>query len=798
MSIRADRIVPATAPNRGLHEENRTLYAVIKLVSSSLEVLPMLQGVVDLATEATGCHACFIYLLEDGRLTIRAASPVFSEAVGNVQFSVEEGLTGWVARHRTPEFIRERAMDDPRMKYVPLLEEERFQSMVAVPILSRSGATIGVIVLHTRAPHEFTEDAVKLLVHIASLVSGAIENAQLYDRERRRVDSLTELSGLAQEVAAASDAAELGPAVTKGTRRLLGAEVCQLYRLDRDGTGLRLLASSPDGASAPSSLSEAGLLLAALEGRGAPRARTLWPDMDVADLLVTPLSAGGERVGLLCAGSPRGRSFGDEDTEIARAVAHLSAVAIKRAELIEGLTNANIVKDLFEALAAGASAFAAAKAAEVRCDLTAPYMIVCAEPGAGREQSSGEWRATAEALGRGLSELATRAAIEAGPGPVRAILPLGTRRPQRIEEVVRACRELGQLGGAAVGISELRDTPSAATRAYREALDAATIGRALLGEGGAISYSQLGAYRYLVHIPPEDAPHDRMRAAVDGLIAYDKRRRTALLDTLERYLAERRSVIESARALFIHPNTLRQRLARIEELTGLALDQDDLLSLELAIKLARLHGRPSAGARSRGQGHSSSTIRNTGIFALRRTRWGSCVHMKSPENLLRSGSAAITIASQPCFVRLTDDRLGRLARADDVTGCFDPLAFEPPDGLRDDVALLGPLALGRKQAGVRQRERDPVDARDGEHVHARTGRLQQLDRAIDGGGRDRPPLRGDQDLLELSSVAVRRRMIAYRGPGAHGPEPSGAAGTVADGELTAPAMRLSSTRLRYQ
>jgi PucR C-terminal helix-turn-helix domain len=67
------------------------------------------------------------------------------------------------------------------------------------------------------------------------------------------------------------------------------------------------------------------------------------------------------------------------------------------------------------------------------------------------------------------------------------------------------------------------------------------------------------------------------------------------------YLAERRSVIESARALFIHPNTLRQRLARIEELTGLRLDEDDLLSLELAIKLARSHGWPgrSGGARSR-------------------------------------------------------------------------------------------------------------------------------------------------------------------------------------------------------
>src|SRR3984893_16252269 len=175
----------------GLREENQTLYSVIKLVSSSSELGPMLQGIVDLATEASDCHACFIYLLEDERLTIRAASPVYADAVGRVQMGLDEGLTGWVARHRTPEFIRDQAMRDPRMKYFPVLQEERFQSMVAVPILSRAGETIGVIVLHTQAPHEFTEDTLKLLVHIASLVSGAIENAQLYDQQRRRGDALT-------------------------------------------------------------------------------------------------------------------------------------------------------------------------------------------------------------------------------------------------------------------------------------------------------------------------------------------------------------------------------------------------------------------------------------------------------------------------------------------------------------------------------------------------------------------------------------------------------------------------------
>jgi GAF domain-containing protein len=579
----------------GLREENHTLYGVIKLVSSSLELGPMLQGIVDLATEATDCHACFIYLLEDELLTIRAASQVFAEAVGRVQMGLDEGLTGWVARHRTPEFIRERAMDDPRMKYVPLLQEEQFQSMLAVPILGRSGETLGVIVLHSEAPHEFTEHTLKLLVHIASLVSGAIENAQLYERERGRVEGLTRLAGLGGEVAGATDADDLGAIVTSGTRRLLGAEFCQLFRLAAGGTEIELVRSDPLELPPPRAASTVGLLIHALDRNGAgPAALELWPGLVLGDLLVTPLTAGGERLGLMCTGSPAARKFSGEDTELARAVAHLAAVAIKRAELIADLTSANIVKDLFEALAAGASAFAVAKAAEVRCELTGSYLMVCAEPAGEREATSVEWREAAEAMGESLAAEHPRAAIEAGPGLVKAAIPLSGEGVELLEELLRGCEELGARCGAAIGVSQIHDAAAEAARAYREALDATTIGRALLRDGGAIAYSQLGAYRYLVHIPAEDAPRDPMRAAVDKLIAYDNRRHSSLLDTLERYLSERRSVIESARALFIHPNTLRQRLARIEELTGVELDQDDLLSLELAIKLARLHGRPGS------------------------------------------------------------------------------------------------------------------------------------------------------------------------------------------------------------
>ena len=69
-----------------------------------------------------------------------------------------EGLAWWAAEQKEPAFIRDNLLDDPRVKYVPELEEERFQSLVSVPIVGKDGTVIGVISIHTEAPREFTED----------------------------------------------------------------------------------------------------------------------------------------------------------------------------------------------------------------------------------------------------------------------------------------------------------------------------------------------------------------------------------------------------------------------------------------------------------------------------------------------------------------------------------------------------------------------------------------------------------------------------------------------------------------
>jgi GAF domain-containing protein len=580
---------------RRARQENDTLYAVIKTVSSSLDLDRVLRGIVDIATDATGCHACFIYFLEGERLVLRAASPRYSRFVGELALGVDEGLTGAVARTKTPEFIRDNALADPRMKYIPELEEERFQSMIAVPILAKAGDVIGVVVLHTEAPHEFDDDVLNFLVHTASLVAGAIENAQLYEETRRRVQALTTLTQLSQALAAVTLREDLYDAVTRGARELLGADACQIYRLDIEADELVLAGSDPEGSPAPGPRpGGAGLVLdlmrRASRGRGGrPGAeRILWPDVEEGDVLVGPLVAGEEQLGMVCC-LAENREFTDEDAELLGAVANQTAVGLKKAELIERLTAENIVKDMFDALAAGSVEAAEAKAGEARCDLSRPHLFLHIEraPGAGEEAPA--WPELAARVETRLRRLYPRAFFDSRHDRVRALAPVPTNEAAAVERMRAACEPLGREEGLVVGLSDVDRGAASARRRMREAADAASIGRSLVGEGGSVSYEQLGAYRYLVHLELDEAPHDRYRQSVEELIEYDRRRGARLVETLEQFLADRGGVTASARALYVHPNTVRQRLERIERVAGLDLQTEDLLSLELALKLARLH-----------------------------------------------------------------------------------------------------------------------------------------------------------------------------------------------------------------
>jgi GAF domain-containing protein len=577
----------------GTSDEAVTLRAVISTVFSTLEIDEVLAGVVDIATEATGCHACLIYLVEADRLLLRAASPVHSKFVGRIEMELGEGVTGWVARNKEAALIPSGALHDPRMKYFPELDEDRWQSMAAVPVTARSGDVIGVIVLHTAAPREFTEEDVALLEHTATLVGGAIEGAQLYNEARERVAALTQLAEVSQRLAAATRHELLHEAATAGARGLLQADLCQLFRLEPGGSELRLAASDPSDAPGPRPQGGALLLELLSRGRHGGSSRDLWPGHEGAALLTTPLVASDEQLGLLCVLRPR--RFGVGDEELLRALADQTAMGLERAELIARLTARDRVKDMFDALADRASDGVVRGAAPPGCDLARPHVFLHGEPFPAGDGAAADWDAVATRLGARLRVRDQAGFFDAGRGGLRAVVLMPSAGAA--ERVIDACDAVAAAEHVVLGVSAPGRGIAESRQALREAERAAQIALTLRPGGGALGYEQLGAYKYLVDLRLDESPRDRHWMAVEALLAHDRQRRTALLDTLEEYLARRRSVADTARTLYIHPNTLRQRLARIERVTGLKLDGEDLLALELAVKLVRLDdARRRAGA----------------------------------------------------------------------------------------------------------------------------------------------------------------------------------------------------------
>jgi GAF domain-containing protein len=574
-----------------VREENAFLYAVIDAISSSLEREQVLNSIVGILREATDCHAGFVYFVEDEQLVLRAASPIYRHLVGRLAFGVDEGVCGWVARTREPVLIRDNALDDPRMHYVAELEEERFQSMVAVPLSRRDGDVIGVVVLHTVAPREFDEAVMNFLVNAASLVAGAIENLELYRATRRRVDALTGLSRLGEALAAVTRREELYETITRGARDLIDADGCRLYRYEPARGDLELVAASPPEEAGTRRRVEGTALLFDVLDRDGPDgvpgrtlAQGLWPGDEGSGVLRAAVVAGDDRLGVLSCRSRRRRRFAPEEVELLRAAAHLAAAGLTKIELIERLTAENLVHEMFRALGAGETDAALERASRAALDLDRPHAFVQIERAPAAPEPVAPWPEVVRRVEARLRTHYPAAFFPDGHERLRALLVLPAGSP----DLADACAEVGRCEGVVVGLTGVHRGADDGARALREAADAARMATVLAPTGGARCYDALGAYKYLVRFAPEDVPRDELQAGIQALAAYDDRRQTQLLATLEEFLAHWRSVGSCAGALHIHPNTLRQRLGRIHEISGIDVDAVDPLSLELAVKLARL------------------------------------------------------------------------------------------------------------------------------------------------------------------------------------------------------------------
>jgi signal transduction protein with GAF and PtsI domain len=138
----------------------------------------VLSRVVDVVSALVHCDSCFVYVLQDEDLVLRASKTPHPDVVDRLTLRLGQGITGWVAAHRQPVAVGRHAFEDPRFQTFNELPEDRYEAFLSVPVLSR-GKPVGVINLQHRQPHTHTQREIQLVSTIGFLVGAEIETARL-------------------------------------------------------------------------------------------------------------------------------------------------------------------------------------------------------------------------------------------------------------------------------------------------------------------------------------------------------------------------------------------------------------------------------------------------------------------------------------------------------------------------------------------------------------------------------------------------------------------------------------------
>lgn len=158
------------------------LHRISSIVSSDRSLQEMLGEIVGLTVQATQCDACLVYLIdpEANEMVLRASQLPHAADLGELRIKIGEGVTGWVAEHRSVVALPSNAAADPRFKRFQALVEDTYAAFLSVPIVS-GGEVIGVINVHHREPHEHTQAETATLIFIGEQMGIAVGKGRLME-----------------------------------------------------------------------------------------------------------------------------------------------------------------------------------------------------------------------------------------------------------------------------------------------------------------------------------------------------------------------------------------------------------------------------------------------------------------------------------------------------------------------------------------------------------------------------------------------------------------------------------------
>jgi phosphotransferase system enzyme I (PtsP) len=186
-----------------------------------------LSDIVALVAAESVAEVCSVYALRAGEiLELRATEGLNVQAVGRTRLRVGEGIVGLVAATGQMLNLAD-AQNHPAFAYRPELGEEKFASMLAVPV-RRGGRTTGVLTVQNRASRHYTDDETDVLETVALFVADMLA-----------ADGSDTREGFTGSLPRQFDAAMLSPGIVSGPVHL-PATLLAPKRLLADDTAAEL------------------------------------------------------------------------------------------------------------------------------------------------------------------------------------------------------------------------------------------------------------------------------------------------------------------------------------------------------------------------------------------------------------------------------------------------------------------------------------------------------------------------------------------------------------------------------
>jgi signal transduction protein with GAF and PtsI domain len=325
------------------------LHRISGIVSSDQDIESILREMVAMTVHATRADATLVYLIEHAtnEIVLRASQLSHDTEIGKVRMKIGEGITGWVAAHKSVVALPQNAAADPRFKSFSSLQEDTYEAFLSVPLVD-SGEIIGVINVHHKEPHRHSAEEFALVAFMGEQMGGVIARARLAERSLNAARRMQTLAAVAQAIGAANYLERILRAISDMLAETLDTAVCSILLLDDEKKELSVGAAS---CSAPDYMHRipirmSGSVMEEVVGHGRPivipdihaRKQYRYPELarksGLATLLTAPVASQGKVIGSVNIYTRDERNFSDYEIGFVRVVAGQAAIAIQNARLM--------------------------------------------------------------------------------------------------------------------------------------------------------------------------------------------------------------------------------------------------------------------------------------------------------------------------------------------------------------------------------------------------------------------------------------------------------------------------------